>query len=68
MYDILQIPDKHEHIENQLGGVWEFDDPPEYRDFFLKRRRDYAELGLHVSGIAKRLRKHAGMPESPSGE
>ncbi|MEO8330619.1 MAG: hypothetical protein ABI586_11475 [Candidatus Nanopelagicales bacterium] len=70
MYEILQIPDKREHIENQLSGVWEFDTPPDYSDFFWRRRRDYAELGLEVSGIAKRLRKHAGMPivESSLGE
>lgn len=34
MYDILQIPDKREHIENRLTGIWKFDDPPEYTDFF----------------------------------
>jgi hypothetical protein len=62
MYDILQIPDKREHIENRITGIWEFDDPPDYSDFFWARQRDYAELGLHVSAVAKRLRKHAGMP------
>lgn len=70
MYDILQIPDKREHIENRIAGVWEFDGPPDYSEFFWARQRDYAELGLHVSAVAKRLRKHAGMPieESHSGE
>ena len=70
MYDILQIPDRQAHIENQLGGVWEFDDPPDYCEFFWRRRRDYADLGLQVSEIAKRLRKHSGMPivEGPRGE
>lgn len=30
MYDILEIPARQEHMENQLSGVMEFDDPPEY--------------------------------------
>ena len=62
MYDILEIPAKHEHLENQLSGVWEFDDPPDYTEFFMRRRRDYADLGLKVSGVAKRLREFAQMP------
>lgn len=28
MYAILQIPDKHEQIENQIAGIWDFDAPP----------------------------------------
>jgi hypothetical protein len=70
MYDILQIPDKREHIESRIAGIGEFDDPPDYGEFFWARQRDYAELGLHVSAVAKKLRKHAKMPieESPSGE
>ncbi len=70
MYDILQIPDKREHIESRIAGIWEFDDPPDYCEFFWARQRDYAELGLHVSAVAKKLRNHAKMPieESPPGE
>jgi hypothetical protein len=70
MYDILQIPDKQEHLDAQIAGAGEFADPPDYTDFFWRRQRDYAELGLHVSGVAKRLRRHAKMPieESPPGE
>ncbi|WP_196782594.1 hypothetical protein [Chromobacterium paludis] len=70
MFDILQIPDKHASIENRLAGIWEFDDPPGYGEFFWARQRDYAELGLHVSAVANRLRKHAGMPfrDDLSGE
>lgn len=66
MYDILQISDKREHIENRLTGVWELDEPPEYTDFFWARRRDYAELGLHVSAVAKKLRIYADMPVEAS--
>ena len=69
MYDILQIPDMQDHLEYRLANPG-LDDPPDYRDFFWTRKRDYAELGLHVSSVAKRLRRHAGMPivESPPGE
>lgn len=62
MYDILEIPAKQERLENQLSSVMDYDDPPEYADFFMHRQRDYADLGLTVSGIAKRLRKFAHMP------
>lgn len=62
LYDILEIPAKQEHIENQLSGVGDVDDPPDYTEFFMRRRRDYAELGLKVSGVAKRLREFAQMP------
>lgn len=63
MYEILQIPDKRDGIENRLAGILEFDyDPPDFPDYFWARRRDYAELGLHASAVAKKLRKHAGMP------
>lgn len=70
MYDILQIPDMREHIENRLSGVWDFDDPPDYTEFFWTRQRDYAELGLHISAVAKKLRRYADMPveESPPGD
>lgn len=62
MYEIFQIPDKREHIENRLSGIWEYGDWPDHSEFFLTRQRDYAELGLHVSAVAKRLREHARMP------
>jgi hypothetical protein len=62
MYDILEIPAKVEHLQNQLAGVMEFDDPPNYGEFFWRRRRDYAKLGLKVSAVAKRLREFAQMP------
>ncbi|UNV91809.1 MULTISPECIES: hypothetical protein [unclassified Comamonas] len=62
MYEILQIPDRRERLQSRLSGIAEFDFPPDYTEYFWARRRDYAELGLHVSAIAKRLREHAGMP------
>lgn len=62
MYDILQIPDKRERINNQLASIAEHDVPYDGSEYFWVRRRDYAELGLHTSALAKRLRKHAGLP------
>ena len=69
MYDILKIPDKQDHIENFLANPG-FEDPHNHDEFFWARRRDYAQLGLHVSQVAKRLRKHANIPivEGPPGE
>lgn len=61
MYSVLRIPDKGEHLSRQLSGVYEFDDPPDYGEYFWTRRYGYAELGLEVSEVAKKLRKHAGM-------
>jgi hypothetical protein len=70
MYDILQIPDKRERISNRLVGIAEHDDPYDQGEYFWVRQRDYAELGLHSSSVAKRLRKHAGLPieEASPGE
>jgi len=70
MYEILEIPAKQEWLQNQLAGVAEFDDPPDYTEFFWRRRRDYAELGLKVSAVAKELRRFAQMQieEAKPGE
>ncbi|WP_082991768.1 hypothetical protein [Paraburkholderia tropica] len=62
MYEILRLPDQREQIQNRLGGIAEFDDDyPEHTDYFWARRRDYAELGLRASDLAKRLHRYAGM-------
>lgn len=63
MYAILELPSKIERIQNRLAGIAEYDDNyPDHTEWFWSRRRDYAELGLEVSAVAKRLRVHAGMP------
>jgi len=63
MYSILQIPDQRNQVQNRLAGIAEYDqDFPYYEDYFYARRRDYAELGLQVSDLARRLREHAMMP------
>ncbi|MDP3250978.1 MAG: hypothetical protein Q8M77_03610 [Hydrogenophaga sp.] len=67
LYEIFQIPEKHEQIAIRLSNVWEYDDPPDYNIFFSTRQRDYAELGIHVSAVAKRLRRHATLPVQDQG-
>lgn len=62
MHDILQIPDKCEHINNRLAGIADYGDPYDQGEYFWVRQRDYAALGLHTSAVAKRLREHAGLP------
>lgn len=62
MHDILQIPDKCERINNRLAGIEEYGDPYDGGEYFWVRQRDYAELGLHSSTVARRLRRHAGLP------
>jgi hypothetical protein len=69
MYDILRIPDKRAHINQHIANVYEFDDPPDFKEHFWTRRRGYAELGLFVSSVARRLRASASLPienEGPS--
>ncbi|CAJ0893674.1 hypothetical protein R20233_03759 [Ralstonia sp. LMG 32965] len=63
MYPILRLPDQREQIQNRLAGIAEFDnDYPDHTEYFWARRRDYADLGLQTSNLARQLRKHAGMP------
>jgi hypothetical protein len=61
-YQILQIPDKREQIQNVLAGIIEYGDPYDENEYFWPRRRHYAELGLYVSKVATKLREHAGLP------
>jgi hypothetical protein len=70
MADILQLPFRVEQLEHNLAGIWQFDMAPDYVDFFWSRQERYAELGLEVSSLAKRLRAFAGLPvlENETGE
>jgi hypothetical protein len=68
MYEILGLPYKAEQLSSHINGVLEFDDPPDYAEFFEARQYGYAVLGLEVSAIAFHLRKHAGLPIVPSIE
>jgi hypothetical protein len=66
MYDILNIPNTIDDLEHQIMEVYEKDGPPDYWDFFAARQHGYAVLGLEVSGLAQRLRKHAALPVPPA--
>ncbi|UCV11321.1 hypothetical protein KI614_14410 [Dechloromonas denitrificans] len=62
MYGILNLPYKVEQLANHLSGVSEFDDPPEYTEYFWARQYGFSVLGLEVSELVRRLRQHANLP------
>lgn len=62
MYEILNLPYRIEQLESHVAGAWEFDDPPDFAEFFWTRRYGFAELGLEVSALATKLRQHAHLP------
>ena len=62
MYGILNLPYKGEQLANRISSISEFDDPPDYDRTFWTRQLGYAELGLEVSNLARRLRQHANLP------
>lgn len=62
MYEIMRIPDVQESLGRRISASWSWDDEPDYTEFFWTRRAGYAELGLKVAAVAKRLRAHAQIP------
>ncbi len=70
MYEILNIPYKKERLSSRLENIAEYDDYPDFAEFFWARQHGYAELGLEVFGLARQLRVHAGLPPevTPDGE
>jgi hypothetical protein len=63
LYAILRVPDDQAQIENRLWGIDEYDDDyPDHTEFFWVRQRDYAELALSVSNLARRLRAYGKLP------
>ncbi len=60
MYSVLRIPDKQEQLLHRLPYLG--DDPWDYGEYFWVRQHGFAELGLEVLDVAKRLQKYAGMP------
>jgi hypothetical protein len=69
LYPILNLPYQIEVLDNEVHDVWQNDDPPEHAEMFWTRQIGYAGLGLEISILAKRLRRHATLPapESVSG-
>jgi hypothetical protein len=65
MYDVLGMPYRIEQLEQDILEVYEHDGPPDYSEYFCKRRHGWALLGLEFSELARRLRAHAGLPALP---
>ncbi|WP_321810350.1 MULTISPECIES: hypothetical protein [unclassified Burkholderia] len=61
MDEIMSLPYHIESLNRHIAGVGEFDDPPDFSEYFWERRHGYAMLGLRVSTVADRLRQHAGL-------
>ena len=62
MYEVLNLPQLQIQLKQYLTGVGQYDDPPEYADYFRARQLEYARLGLRAGKLASQLRQHAGLP------
>ncbi|PYE22862.1 hypothetical protein C7410_109158 [Paraburkholderia silvatlantica] len=63
MYAILRLPDEQAQIDSRLWGIDEYDDDyPDHTEYFWVRQREYADLALRVSDLARRLRAYARLP------
>ncbi|MGM9489779.1 hypothetical protein [Ideonella sp. YS5] len=67
MYSILEIPDRRERLQSYLVGFAEHGDH-DGSDYIFERQLTYARLGLDVSVIARKLRKHANLPIEKGSE
>lgn len=67
MYSILSIPLELAEAEDYLEGVAEHDDPP-HDGYISARQIRFAELGVMVTEIARKLRFEAGIPARPTKE
>jgi hypothetical protein len=66
MYGILNLPYRKEQLVRQIWGERHPSDYPDYTDYFWARQYAFAEFGLEVSVVARRLCEHAGLPAAPS--
>jgi hypothetical protein len=61
--DIFSLPKGAGELRARLSQIEEYiSDPPDHPEYFWQRRTGWAEIGLDVSAIVRRLRKHAGLP------
>jgi hypothetical protein len=65
MDEIVSLPYLIDSLNGHIASVGEFDDPPDFSNYFWERRHGYAALGLKVSALADRLRQHAGLDVVP---
>jgi hypothetical protein len=68
MYGVLNLPYKTEQLNKRIGEAWEFDTPPDFAEMFWTRQMGFAQLGLEVSELTRKLRKHAGLPAEKARE
>ncbi|MFC4484552.1 hypothetical protein [Cupriavidus campinensis] len=65
MHAILRLPYKVESLNRHISAVGEFDDPPDYAEFFWARQYGYAGLGLDVVQLSRTLLSHVGLRPEP---
>ncbi|PIB40622.1 hypothetical protein AOA59_29485 [Pseudomonas sp. 2822-15] len=69
LYAILRLPDQQDQLQGILAGIKESQaDHPEHTEYFWLRMREFAVLGLRASCLAKKLRKHAALPDDESDD
>lgn len=62
MHDVLTLPQLQAQVNRYLDHIWEYDDPPEFSDYFRSRQLEYARIAVKAAELAVRLRKHAKLP------
>lgn len=67
MYSILSIPLELAEAKDYLESVSEHDDPP-HDGYMHARQLRFAELGVMVVDIARKLRSEASIPARPAKE
>lgn len=67
MHSILRFPFEVENAEIMVSQTFELvASPPEYWEGFEERQLQYATVGLRALALARQLREHAGLSETPS--
>jgi len=66
LYRILNLPYQLEMLSKKIGETWQFDEPPEYTETIWLRIASYADLGLDICNVARKLRIYAGLPTAES--
>ena len=62
MYGVLNFPEQQAQVDRYLEDIGEYDDPPEYFDYFRSRQLEYARLAVKAADLSARLRRHANLP------
>lgn len=60
MVDVLTFEEKHKAILVLLSDVHEFDDPPDFTDYFSERQQLYVALGAEALELGVRLFRETG--------